>query len=75
MDRPFRIKPAAVSKLNTASQIVLATAVLADNAFDLQLEMARQVLVWTTGVLTLLSLAAYVKTWVQHMTGYGNPST
>jgi cardiolipin synthase len=49
--------------------------VLADNAFDLQLEMARQVLVWTTGVLTLLSLAAYVKTWVQHMTGYGNPST
>lgn len=74
MDRPFLIKPVAVSKLNTASQIVLATAVLADNAFDLKLAMTREVLVWTTGALTFLSLAAYVRTWVHHMTGYGTPS-
>jgi cardiolipin synthase len=71
MDRPFHIKPAAVSKLNTAAQIVLATAVLADNAFGLKLVMTREVLVWTTGALTFLSLAAYVRTWVRHMTGYG----
>jgi cardiolipin synthase len=74
MNRPFDIKPVAVSKLNTASQIVLATAVLADNAFGLKLEMLRHVLVLTTGALTFLSLAAYMKTWVHHMTGYGAPS-
>ena len=75
MDRPFHIKPAAVSKLNTAAQIVLATAVLADNAFGLKLVITREVLVWTTGALTFLSLAAYVRTWVRHMTGYGTTST
>jgi len=71
MDRPFRIKPLAVSKINTAAQIVLATTVLGDNGFDLGLDLTRQVLVWTTGALTLLSLAAYLKTWILHMTGYG----
>jgi cardiolipin synthase len=71
MNRPFHIKPAVVSKINTAAQIVLATTVLGDNAFDLSLDLTRQVLVWTTGVLTFLSLAAYMRTWVLHMTGYG----
>jgi cardiolipin synthase len=75
MDRPFHIKPVAVSKLNTASQLSLATAVLADNAFGLGLETTRLVLIWSTGLLTFLSLAAYCKTWVHHMTGYGSPST
>jgi len=70
MDRPFRIKPLAVSKINTAAQIVLATTVLGDNAFDLALDMTTQVLVLTTGALTFLSLAAYLRTWVLHMTGY-----
>ena len=69
--RPFRIEPLAVSKINTAAQIALATTVLGDNAFDLALDTTRQVLVWTTGALTFLSLAAYLKTWVLHMTGYG----
>jgi cardiolipin synthase len=70
---PFHIKPATVSKLNTASQIVLAATVLSDDAFGLKLEMIREVLIWTTGVLTFLSLGAYVRTWVHHMTGYGTP--
>jgi len=70
MDLPFRIKPLAVSKLNTAAQIVLATTVLGDNAFGLGLTTTREVLVWTTGALTFLSLAAYLRIWVLHMTGY-----
>jgi cardiolipin synthase len=75
MDRPLHIKPSAVSKLNTASQLLLATTVLADNAFGLGLETVRQVLIWTTGLLTFLSLGAYVRTWIHHMTGYGTPPT
>lgn len=71
IDRPFRIKPLTVSKINTAAQLLLATTVLGDNGFELGLAMTREVLVWITGALTFLSLAAYLKTWVLHMTGYG----
>jgi cardiolipin synthase len=68
---PFAIKPLAISKLNTAAQLVLASAVLGDNAFGLGLDTTREVLVWITGVSTALSLAAYLKLWVRHMTGFG----
>jgi cardiolipin synthase len=70
MDKPLRIKPLAISKLNTAAQLILATTVLGDEAFALGLDSARYVLVWITGTLTLLSLVAYLKTWILHMTGY-----
>src|SRR5262249_50072190 len=51
--------PLAVSKANTLSQILPAAMVLADGAFGLGLATGRVVLVWITGALTLLSLAAY----------------
>jgi cardiolipin synthase len=72
MDRPFVIKPLTISKINTAAQLILATTVLGDNAFGLELDTTRQVLVWITGISTVLSLAAYLQLWVQHMTGYGS---
>jgi cardiolipin synthase len=59
-----------VSKANTAMQIVLAATTLADTAFSFGLDMTRLVLVWITGALTLLSLAAYLRAWFMHMTGY-----
>jgi cardiolipin synthase len=62
------IKPLAVSKANTLSQIVLAATVLADAGFGLGLATSRVVLVWITGALTLLSLAAYLRAWFLHMT-------
>jgi cardiolipin synthase (CMP-forming) len=69
LDQPVRVKPLAISKANTAVQILLAATVLADNAFAFGLEMTRTGLVWTTGALTLLSLAAYLRAWFRHMTG------
>ena len=69
LDLPVRIKPLAVSKANTVAQIVLAATVLADQAFALGLDTARLVLVWITGALTLISLAAYLRAWFMHMTG------
>jgi cardiolipin synthase (CMP-forming) len=69
--RPFAIKPLNVSKINTAAQLILATTVLGDNAFSLGLDLTREVLVWSTGVSTALSLAAYLQLWVRHMMGYG----
>ena len=70
LDQPVVIKPLAVSKANTVAQIVLAATVLADDGFGLGLQTVRVVLVWITGALTLLSLAAYLKAWLMHMTGY-----
>jgi cardiolipin synthase len=67
---PLKMHPALVSKLNTVFQIVLAATVLADLGFDLGLDLVRQFLVWTTGVLTVLSLATYLHTWLRHMTSY-----
>ena len=71
VERPFAIKPLTISKINTAAQLILATTVLGDNAFALGLDVTRQMLVWTTGVSTGLSLLAYLQLWVRHVTGYG----
>lgn len=68
MDHPVRVKPLLVSKLNTVAQIVLACTVLADNGFSLGLATVRLALVWITGILTFVSLAAYLKSWFMHMT-------
>lgn len=70
LDRPMRIRPAVVSKVNTLSQIVLAGTVLADDGFGLGLEAARVALVWITGALTIASLVTYLRTWLRHMSGY-----
>jgi cardiolipin synthase (CMP-forming) len=48
---------------------VLAATVLADDGFGLGLQTLRVALVWITGALTLLSLAAYLKAWFTHMAG------
>jgi cardiolipin synthase len=72
LDQPFKVRPLAVSKANTAVQILLAATVLADEAFLLELDTTRFVMVWTTGVLTFASLAAYLWAWYRHMAGAGN---
>ncbi len=69
LSHPVKIKPFAVSKANTLAQIVLAATVLADEGFQLGLGVVRTWLVWITLGLTILSLGAYLGTWLRHMTG------
>jgi cardiolipin synthase len=69
MENPVRIRPLVVSKANTVAQIVLAATVLADEGFSLGLGCLRVVLIWVTGVLTVVSLAAYLRAWLRHMSG------
>lgn len=69
LDHPIRIRPHTVSKVNTVAQILLAGTVLADDGFGLGLEAMRIVLVWITGVLTIASLAVYLRAWLRHMSG------
>ncbi len=70
LGNPVRISPLAVSKANTVAQIVLAATVLADDGFGLGFENMRILLVWVTGLLTIASLAAYLRAWLRHMSGY-----
>jgi len=69
MGQPVRIAPLLISKINTTAQIVLAATVLADEGFGLGLTDLRQVLIWITGALTVVSLAAYTSAWIRHMSG------
>lgn len=75
MDHPVSIKPLAVSKMNTAAQLTLASFVLFDEAFGFGFEQTRQVLVWVTGFLTFMSLAAYLRAWVHHMMADAPPGS
>jgi cardiolipin synthase (CMP-forming) len=75
LGNPVRIHPLIVSKANTLAQIVLAATVLADEGFKLGLSEVRFVLVWVTGALTIASLAAYLHSWLLHMSGYESAGT
>ena len=70
--QPLTIRPLVVSKANTFGQLVLAAVVLADEGFALGLGTLRLALVWITGILTLLSLAGYIKEWLRLMSGNGS---
>lgn len=72
--QPLTIKPLVVSKANTAAQIALAAVVLADEGFGLGLATLRLVLVWITGILTLMSLVGYMRQWLVLMAGNGGTS-
>jgi cardiolipin synthase len=65
--RPLDIHPLVVSKLNTLAQILLATLVLASNAFLFDASPVLEGLLVAVGVLTLLSAAAYLASWMRHM--------
>lgn len=75
MTHPVEMKPLFVSKANTAIQIVLAALVLGELALDVHLDPLRSALILLSGVLTVASAAAYLVTWLRHMSGYGEGST
>jgi cardiolipin synthase (CMP-forming) len=69
--KPMPVRPLPVSKLNTVAQIVLATVVLAEQAFAFDVELLAKLLILVVAILTLLSIAFYVAEWVRHMNSFG----
>jgi cardiolipin synthase len=67
VDKPVRLKPLAVSKLNTVAQVVYATFVLATLAFGWDIPLLISGLMALVAALTLLSIAFYVAEWIRHM--------
>jgi cardiolipin synthase len=69
MNKPVALKPITVSKLNTVAQILLALVVLATLAFEVDAWWAIQGLTVLVAILTLASVALYLRGWVRHMNG------
>jgi cardiolipin synthase (CMP-forming) len=67
VDRPVKIKPLMVSKLNTVAQIVFATLVLAALASGVNAEPFLMLTMALVVVLTLLSIGVYLREWMRHM--------
>jgi cardiolipin synthase (CMP-forming) len=67
VDKPVKLKPLTVSKLNTVAQIVLALLVLASLSIGFDAALAIQAVTLLVALLTLLSVAFYVAAWVRHM--------
>jgi cardiolipin synthase len=67
VDRPVKLRPITVSKLNTVAQIVYATVVLAALTFGWEIVLVKDMLMALVAALTLLSVAFYVAEWVRHM--------
>ena len=71
LGKPVSVKPHPVSKVNTAVQLLLVGLVLAALGFRFDAGWARTVITAAVTVLTLLSVAVYLREWVRHMGGNG----
>jgi cardiolipin synthase (CMP-forming) len=69
--RPMPVRPLLVSKANTVAQILLATLVLAEQAFRFDARLLTELAMALVAVLTLLSIAFYLAEWVRHMNSFG----
>lgn len=71
VDKPVAVKPLLVSKLNTAAQIIFAGLVLGSLGLAFNPGWLLPVMMALVAALTLLSVGAYVREWVRHMSTNG----
>ena len=63
LTQSLQMAPLFISKVNTATQIVLAGFVLALLALDVDYDLALMILIWLAALTTVLSGAVYVVRW------------
>ena len=71
LGKPMPVRPLPVSKVNTVVQILLATLVLAEQAFGFNAPIVAKLTMALVAILTLLSIAFYLAEWVRHMNSFG----
>jgi cardiolipin synthase len=71
VDRPMKVRPLLISKINTVAQILLATLVLAEQGFGFSFAIVSELTMVMVAILTLLSIAFYLAEWVRHMNSFG----
>ena len=67
IDKPVSVKPHPVSKLNTAAQLLLVGLVLGAHGFGFNAGWVLKALMAAVTILTLASVAVYLREWVRHM--------
>ena len=67
IDKPVSVKPHPVSKANTAAQLLLVGLVLGALGLGFDPGWALNLLMAAVTVLTLASVAVYLREWVRHM--------
>ncbi len=67
LHKPVSVKPHPVSKANTAAQLLLVGLVLAALGFAFDAGWALTAAMMAVAVLTLASVAVYLREWVRHM--------
>lgn len=72
LGKPVEMDPHMASKANTVMQIVLVVLVLGGLAFGVVPDALVIVTTPLTGILTAVSLAVYLRDWLQHMNGPDN---
>jgi cardiolipin synthase len=71
LNKPVGVKPHMVSKANTAVQLLLVGLVLAALGFGFDAGWALTLTMGAVAVLTLASVAVYLREWVLHMGANG----
>lgn len=67
--KPVPIVPLFISKANTAAQIIYAAILLGDLGLAWQFGQIVDIMGWLVAALTLVSAAAYVRSWLTFMQG------
>lgn len=67
MDRPVRVAPLMVSKINTAAQIILAGVVLAHLGYDIVPDGMIALGTYIVAGFSVASVIAYLGEWFRHM--------
>jgi cardiolipin synthase len=67
IDKPVGVKPHWVSKLNTAAQLLLVGLALGALGFGFDAGWGLIALMAVVTILTLASVAVYLREWVRHM--------
>jgi cardiolipin synthase (CMP-forming) len=70
VNKPMRVRPHPVSKLNTLMQILLATLVLAERSFGVTVGWLEVTGIVLVAGLTLLSISFYLAAWFRHMNSF-----
>ena len=68
LDKPVKIRPSFLSKVNTAGQIAFAALVLGSHAFNIEHSVYLPEFMLVVAGLTIASIAAYLAGWLRHMT-------
>lgn len=66
INQPLAMRPLFISKVNTCFQIVLAGVILGEAAFEIVMP-GEIYLVALTGLMTIISAAAYLISWLQYL--------